>query len=104
MVGGIHRSEGEHIKMSEGQKRNWNNNQLPVTDGGNVMLGGNQERDGGDDRFGQDVNKAGPSGATRVICNKCKDTRHATRTVNWDIVLYVVRRIISLMNVPGLSR
>lgn len=85
----------------EGQLRGWNSN--PNTDGfdARVTHKGAQDREGGAYKTGQDLSNSGASGAAKVMCNKCKDTRHVTKDCKLGHCAICGKRIMLQMNVPG---
>lgn len=66
-------------KPRENQPREWNGRM--DTEGAEVRMTQKEDQDRGGMvyRAGQETNRPGSSGGAKMMCNKCKDTRHATK-------------------------
>lgn len=79
MAGGVPRLHDNQSRVGDAQIRKWNGNQVKNPSGGDHIQTGHHDRDGVGFRANQEGNKGGIGGIGRMMCNKCKDTRHATK-------------------------
>lgn len=76
---GKSRIESNKINVGGGQSGQQNYG-LNLNSGGRVDTQvGRQDKDKGGVRLGQEENESGTGAGLKMMCNKCKDTRHATK-------------------------